>query len=164
MSAHHSAMKRSIGFALVWANVPFARLITVIMKGGDEGVITRAISGQSKLSTLVWTIELIIILVLVLPAFVRAWKSLVVKRRPLIFISFLILPMLLEYVLMHKLGGNLLKQGILDQQGFLGSPVLVLLWNAFWLLLLLMTAKALSYILREEIVHHKEQTAHQVIL
>jgi hypothetical protein len=48
MSPHHSIARRSVGFALVWANVPFARLITVLMKGGDEGVIARAIVGTAK--------------------------------------------------------------------------------------------------------------------
>ena len=52
---------------------------------------------------------------------------------------------------MHKLGGTLLQQGVLNQQGILGSPVLVLLWNAFWLIVLLFTARFLGVLLRQEI-------------
>jgi uncharacterized membrane protein len=150
MSPHHSIARRSVGFALVWANVPFARLITVLMKGGDEGVITRAIVGQPKLSSLAWSVELIVILMLILPAFIRSWKLLLPNRRLYVFISFLIIPMLLEYILMHKLGGSLLKQGVLDQQVILGSPLLVLVWNIVWMSVMLLTASSLTLILKEE--------------
>jgi len=150
MSPHHSIARRSVGFALVWANVPFARLITVLMKGGDEGVIARAIVGQPKLSSLAWSVELIVILMLILPAFIRSWKLLLPNRRLYVFISFLIIPMLLEYTLMHKLGGSLLKQSVLDQQVILGSPLLVLVWNIVWLSIILLTASSLTLMLKEE--------------
>ncbi|HZH00023.1 MAG TPA: hypothetical protein VEY32_03020 [Flavisolibacter sp.] len=151
MDANHSLTKRSIGFALVWANVPFARLITVLMKGGDEGVVTRYITSQSQLTTLAWMVELGIVLLLVIPAFIRAWKLLAVRRRLAVFIAFLFAPMLLEFILMHKLGGTLLQQGVLDEQGMLGSPVLVLIWNAIWLTVLLLTARSLGVLLTQEI-------------
>jgi hypothetical protein len=51
---------------------------------------------------------------------------------------------------MHKLGGSLLKQGVLDQQVILGSPLLVLVWNIVWMSVMLLTASSLTLILKEE--------------
>lgn len=136
--------QQSFGFALVWANVPFARLFTVLMKGGDEGVVTRAIVGQSKLPIGVWLVEIVVILLLVVPVFVRAWQLLAAQKRVWVFISFLIGPMLLQFISMHKMGNQLLAKGVLAQESILGSPLLVNVWNGTWLVLLLISFRNLS--------------------
>lgn len=136
--------QQSFGFALVWANVPFARLFTVLMKGGDEGVITRAIVGQSKLPIGVWLVEIVVILLLVVPVFVRAWQLLAVQKRLGVFISFLIGPMLIEFISMHKIGNQLLAKGVFAQESILGSPLLVNIWNGMWLTLLLIIFRNLG--------------------
>jgi hypothetical protein len=148
MSRYNTISQRTFGFALVWANVPFARFITVAMKGGDEGVITRTLVGQSSLSLTVWLLEIGIVLLLILPALLRAWKFLASKRA-WVFIAFLIVPMLLQYVTMHKLGSQLLQAGVLAETGILGSPLLVNVWNAVWLLVLISSYKHIGQLFQE---------------
>jgi hypothetical protein len=139
MNKRNNIEQQSFGFALVWANVPFARLFTVLMKGGDEGVIAKAIVGQSKLPIGIWLLEIAVILLLVTPAFVRAWQLLAVQKRVWAFISFLIGPMLMEFISMHKIGNQLLANDVLAQPGILGSPLLINIWNSIWLVLLLVS-------------------------
>ena len=141
MSPLRSIRLQSFGFALLWANLPFARLFTVLMRGGDEGVITRTITGQQILPIDLWFMEIITVLLLLLPAIIRAWNLLMIKRRVLVFITFLLLPMLIQFFTMHKLGNGLLKAGILAQYDLSFSPALVLIWNLFWLVILLVFFK-----------------------
>lgn len=132
MSAKFAPAYRSLGWVLVMANKPFARIFTVLMKGGDESVITRWLSGEERLSIIAWVIELIVVLLLILPPLVKGWKLLDARKRVITFVAFLLLPMLVEFVLLHKLGNYLLEAGVLSQPGILGSPVLVNLWTGLW--------------------------------
>ncbi|HEY0677781.1 MAG TPA: hypothetical protein VGD17_05825, partial [Chitinophagaceae bacterium] len=106
-------------------------------------VITRSLFSQQSLSLTTWMLEIIVVLMLIVPPLIKAWKLLKPGNRLMLFIVFLILPMLIEYALLHKLGNNLLQNGILNQQGVLGSPVLVNLWTGLWLVALLLTWKRL---------------------
>lgn len=141
MSPLRSIRQQSFGFALLWANLPFARLFTVLMRGGDEGVITRTITGQQILPIDLWFMEIITVLLLLLPAILRAWNLLLIKKRILVFISFLLIPMLIQFITMHKLGNDLLEKGLLTQYDLTFSPALVLSWNIFWLVILLVCFK-----------------------
>ena len=140
MSPLRSTRQQSFGFALLWANLPFARFFTVLMRGGDEGVITRTITGQQILPIDLWFMEIITVLLLLLPSILRAW-NLLFKKRLLVFISFLLLPMLIQFFTMHKLGNSLLKKGLLAQYDLSFSPALVLSWNIFWIVILLVCFK-----------------------
>lgn len=143
----------ALGWALLFANKPFARILTVAMRGGDESVITRALTGQSILTTGAWIAEIVIVLILTVPVLIRAWRLLRPEKRALVFTAFLIGPMLLEFAFMHKLGNQLLAGGFFAEEGILGSPVLVNIWNGFWLILLFFTFRYLTTIL----VHPKEK-------
>ena len=143
----------ALGWALLFANKPFARIFTVAMRGGDESVIIRALTEQSILSTGAWMAEVAIVLILTIPVLIRAWRLLQPEKRALIFTAFLLGPMLIEFALMHKLGNLLLARGFLAEEGILGSPVLVNIWNGFWLIMLLFTFRYLTTIL----IHPKEK-------
>jgi hypothetical protein len=143
MSKRSTQEYHSLGWVLVFANKPFARLFTVLMKGGDESSITRTLLDQQSLSTTAWIVELIIVLLLIVPPLVRAWQQLHTRNKTILFISFLVVPMLIEFILLHKLGNALLQKGMLDQTGLLGSPVLINVWTGIWFIVLLFTWKAL---------------------
>ena len=150
MSPLRSIPQQSFGFALLWANLPFARFFTVLMRGGDEGVITRTITGQQILPIDLWFMEIITVLLLLLPAILRAWNILLIKKRILVFISFLLLPMLIQFFAMHKLGNALLEKGLLAQYDLTFSPALVLYWNIFWFVILLVFCKYNTRLLKED--------------
>ncbi|HEY0676895.1 MAG TPA: hypothetical protein VGD17_01370, partial [Chitinophagaceae bacterium] len=67
---------QSLGWVLVFANKPFARIFTVLMKGGDETVITRSLFSQQSLSLTTWMLEIIVVLMLIVPPLIKAWKLL----------------------------------------------------------------------------------------
>ncbi|MGB8191926.1 MAG: hypothetical protein WCF67_08410 [Chitinophagaceae bacterium] len=144
MRRNSSPAYRSLGWMLILANKPFARLFTVLMRGGDESVITRYVFQQEKLSAITWIAEIFIVLLLIVPPLVRIWRSMDKHYRTALFICFLLLPMLIEFALMHKLGNSLLEKGFLHQAGVLGSPLLVNIWTGVWVIILLLTWKRKS--------------------
>lgn len=98
MNKQNTVAQQSIGFVLLWANVPFARLFTVLMKGGDEGVITRSILNQSTIPVAFWLLEIVVVLAMILPALIRAWGVLPPQKRTWVYTACLIVPMLAEYI------------------------------------------------------------------
>jgi len=122
---------QSLGWVLVFANTPFARLFTVLMKKGDESVVTRVITGE-PLTAVTWLIEIAVVLLLIVPPLIKAWKMIFHPNRMVVFLAFLLAPMLIEFALLHQVGGKLLQRGILNKTGVLGSPLLVNLWSFLW--------------------------------
>jgi hypothetical protein len=146
MSDRKTAATQILGWVLVFSNKPFARIFTVLMRGGDESVLTRGIFGADKLSTLMWIGEIIVVLLLTVPPLIRAFH-LLTKNKVAIFISFLLVPMLVEFALMHKFGNYLLNNGALNKTGLFGAPVLVNAWFGGWLLLAFVFRKNIGRIL-----------------
>lgn len=77
------------GFALVIANKPVLRLATALAGGGDEGVLWDLVSPQYGR----WLASATV-LALCLPPLIACWRALAPRRRPLVFIGALLLPML----------------------------------------------------------------------
>ena len=110
--------KKSVGFALVFANMPAARIFTALMGGGDE------------------LLEL-----------VRAYKTLSASQRLWGFTGFLLLPFIFD-ILVVIIGMNkLYEQGVLDQTGIIGSPLIVNLWTLLWITVLAFSWKSLRTML-----------------
>lgn len=51
---------------------------------------------------------------------------------------------------MHQIGNKLLQANVLNQQGILGSPVLVNIWNGAWLILLLICFPSIALLFQPE--------------
>lgn len=77
------------GFALVIANKPVLRLATALAGGGDEGVLWDLVSPHDGR----WFASATV-LALCLPPLVACWRALAPRRRALVFIGALLLPML----------------------------------------------------------------------
>jgi len=76
------------GFSLIFANLPFARFITVAMAGGDEMVIGRRFAGAAA-----YPLILCLVVLILLPPLIVAFKSINVKRPWLVLLAFLLLPL-----------------------------------------------------------------------
>jgi hypothetical protein len=92
------------GVALIFANLPLARFVTVLIKGGDEMVIGRALVGEGS-----WPALLALSVVLIVPPLVIAFRALHHRHRTAIFASFLILPLFWDMLLKRMLLSPLLE-------------------------------------------------------
>lgn len=87
-----------LGFSLIFANLPFARFITVAINGGDEMVIARNLIGEGS-RPVILTLTVLILL----PPLINAFRSIKNHRRLLILAGFLVLPVLFDAVLKRVL-------------------------------------------------------------
>ncbi|TYP93351.1 hypothetical protein LX73_1052 [Fodinibius salinus] len=136
--------KKSLGFALVFGSMPFARIFTAMIGGGDELMELEFFLGDYLGDNALWALAIVMVTAILVPALIRAWKSIASSQRLWTFTGFLLLPFIFD-VLVVIIGMNKVYQaGVLDQTGLLGSPVIVNLWTLLWVSVLIVTGKELK--------------------
>lgn len=140
--------KKALGFSLIFANIPFGRITTVMMGGGDEMVVTRHFLKGSFSRTQMIIICSVIVFLIVAPPVISAWKALKNKNTWLYITGFLMLP--LAFLLVYTLGAlnTLLKNGFLSRPYIMGTPLLITLHTLFAATLLAFMRKKLFNITR----------------
>ena len=140
MGARHSARRWSLGFALVFASIPFARILGAVFMGGNDEVF--ALSKQMPYRQ-AWALGGALVLLATVPPLVRAYVTLQPRGRVWVFLGFFLLPTAVLFVVI--LGGlnSLLASGFLATYGILGSPVLITCWTVLVVLGLALTYRAL---------------------
>ena len=133
--------QQSAGFALIFANMPFARILTAAMGGGDEVFGLTQVLGNHPLA---WGLGLGFILAMCALPLVRAYRALAPRRRVLVFVGFLLLPLVVDLVVVLGVLNSLLTREILATPGVLGSPIIVNLWTVLVGVTLLLTYPALQ--------------------
>lgn len=136
-----SAAYRTIGFSLVFTPLPFARIFTALMGGGDEKVVLRALTNGLLNTGAVKILVVIVVTAICLPPIVIAWRSIENRFAILYPIGFSILPLIfLSFYVLTFLNG-LLAEGFLSSVMILGTPSLILLHFAIMALLLIFGRK-----------------------
>jgi len=130
-----SPAKRSAGFCLVFATMPFGRLYTVARSGGDEMVILRG-AFPTVDPALRLAVGLCIVLLLIGPPLYRAASVLSQKRQWIVFTGMLLVPFVLFLIIVLRIANPLLASGVLASEGLLGSSLLVNIWTVFWMIVL----------------------------
>ena len=131
-----SMTQHSLGFALVFANLPFARLLTAGFGGGDEVYALSLLTENYNLS---WVIGFVVILLVAFPPLKRAYNSMGDRRKIGWFLLFFLAPTAI-YLVVVLLGLNgMLSNGVLNQPGILGSPLMINVWFALVSLILWIT-------------------------
>jgi hypothetical protein len=138
--------QKSLGLALVFASLPFARLIAALQGGGDETLALRMLfqhaDGGNK--HLISVAGLLLVFILSVAPVVRAfflfrsWKE-----RLSCFLLFFLVPPLIDQWLTSEQMYRWLNQGFLKNPVFPGVDILVLAWIAGWFLLVLIWQKKL---------------------
>ena len=133
-SSNHK--KQAAGFSLLFSNLPFARIFTAFIGGGDEKVVIQAISGNADpfVSKL---IAALIVTMICLPPMIIAYKKLIASNRFLMIAGFAIIPLIYGMLYHHIFLNWLLKKGIAADCYLLGTPLLILLHFLLMLLLLI---------------------------
>ncbi|HEX6590244.1 MAG TPA: hypothetical protein VF039_14655 [Longimicrobiales bacterium] len=92
------------GVTLVLANLPLARLVTVLMRGGDEMVLGRAwIGGDAA-----WPVLLALTIALLAGPVALAWRAIANRRRAALFAALLVLPLFVDVLVKRVLLARLL--------------------------------------------------------
>lgn len=121
---NESLRQRTWGILLIFAALPFARLFTAIMGGGDElGIVKHIIDNglYARIST-----TGVLLLLLGYPEWI-AIRHIPSRNRTLIGLGFLIFPMIIEGIFTMGIFNKILQTGILQQPHFFGAPALVLI-------------------------------------
>ncbi len=143
MLSSNDIQMKAFGFSLVFANIPFGRVTTVMMGGGDEMVVIRHLM-QSSLPR--WaTIMLcsVIVTLIAVPPVSTAVRTISNQRRWMYISGFLTLPLL--FLLIYLLVGlnGLLNTGFMSQQVVMGTPLLITIHTTLALTGLILLRKKL---------------------
>jgi len=138
-----SSERKSLGFCLMFAAIPFGRLATVGLGGGDEMFLLETLFTNTD-PTLLWVVAVGGVFGLITPPLYRAFTALSQQRRWLVFVGFLFIPILVFMTVILGVGNTLLREGVLARPGILGSPLIVNVWTGLWLVLLVALWRHLS--------------------
>jgi hypothetical protein len=138
-----SLWKRSVGFSLIFANIPFGRISEAIRGAGDEMTVTKYLLKEHISSAGIHNICSAAVLIICVPPIVKAFRSIKNKYAWLYVTGFLTLPLafILGYVLVGMNG--LLKTGFLSGTGIMGTPVLISAHSILAALILILLRKKL---------------------
>lgn len=127
MAPGRSAASWSLGFALVFANIPFARILGAVFMGGNDEVyaLSKLLPYYSA-----WALGAAAVLLATVPPLVRAYTTLHPQGRIWVFAGFFFLPTALLFVVILGAMNSLLASGFLAAYWILGSPLLVTCWTA----------------------------------
>ena len=118
---------QSWGFALIWGNVPQARIMTVLMGGGDEMVFVREITRGTELATGFRWIAVVVVFIMALPPIIAAFKTVKNRWGWLLNIGFMVLPLVIGGLYGFGLLNTLLKNGFLADVWIMGTPLFITL-------------------------------------
>ena len=135
--------KVAFGFAMIFTNIPFGRITTVMLDGGDEMVVVRHFLKGDMGRTGMIIVGLAIVLAAGLPPIVQAYRSLRNKRAWLYILGFLTLP--LAFLLLYTLIGlnTLLEKGFLADVWIIGTPLLIMVHTLAALVLFIVFRKGI---------------------
>jgi hypothetical protein len=139
--------QKSFGFALLFANMPFGRILSVAIGGGDEVWGLNQLLQNHGLS---WAIGLLIEFVVLFIPLRNAFKIITNKKKIGIFLLFFLVPIIVDLLVVLGLMNSLLSKGLLDKPGIIGSPVLVNIWTAFVLIIFIITRKNIFFLCSKE--------------
>ena len=135
--------KVMLGFSLIFANIPFGRLTTVMLGGGDEMVVTRNLLKNDFTRTQMILLCSVLVMGIAVPPVVKAFRLLTNRQDWLYMAGFLTLPLL--FLLIYVLTGlsSLLNTGFLATPWMMGTPLFITLHTTIALIGLLWLRKNL---------------------
>ncbi|HMK03991.1 MAG TPA: hypothetical protein VK489_07370 [Ferruginibacter sp.] len=119
--------KRMIGFSLLFANLPFARIFTALVGGGDEKIVIQSLMNDNSNSFTSRIIASIIVILVCLPPMIIAGRQIWNKNKWFIVVGFSVVPLIYGMLYQRMFLNRLLKNDVLSATHILGTPDLVLL-------------------------------------
>jgi len=127
-----SDQSRSLGLVLILGNMQFGRMYMAAMGSGDEvsGLRTIFLNPDHSNAMIIRIVAFVIVSAICIPPLITAYKAIANKRKLLIFICFLIVPLVLDTVVILILLNGILEKEILSQVWIMDTPLLITLWFA----------------------------------
>jgi hypothetical protein len=132
--------RKALGFSILFANLPFARLFTAFMGGGDEKVVFQHLTSLAVFPKIA---AILIVGLLVIPPVVLVYRNLSNNFRGWIIAAFLVLPLVYGMLYHHMFLNYLLHQGIGTSITIMGTPDIIIIHTLVMLLIVLFSRKAL---------------------
>jgi len=131
------ARKQSLGFLLIWANVPQARIMTVLMQGGDERQVIRKLTKGTALDDYFLLVSILVVFVMALPPIIASFRAVKNRYSWLYNVGFMVMPLLVLGIYGFFFLNVLLERGFLSQVWIMGTPLFITLHTALALAVLL---------------------------
>lgn len=128
--------KRMIGFSLLFANLPFARIFTALVGGGDEKVVVQALLGDTGNSLSSKIIAASVVLLVCLPPILMVGKKILNRHRWGIVAGFSIIPLLYAMLYQRLFLNWLLQKKVLPEVHIAGTPDIILYHFGIMLIIL----------------------------
>jgi hypothetical protein len=144
---------RSLGLVFILGNMPLGRIYMAATGSGDEVYGLRSLLINADHSNLPW-IKLsgfVIVALMCVPPLITAYQAIANKRKLIIFIALLILPLVLDTVILLMFFNGLITKGILNQVFIMGTPLLVTLWLVSCLAIVSIGFKYLTHFAVEQV-------------
>lgn len=147
--------KKSLGFSIIFANIPFGRMTEAMKGAGDEMVVTKHLLGNIFSRTEMIILCSSIILIIILPPLLKAFGMIANRRRWLYIAGFLTLPLvfILLYVLTFLNG--ILTYGFLSEPWIAGTPLLITVHTFFACVMLFFMRNKLHALAKTSFIKHR---------
>jgi len=132
------SQNQSIGFALIWANVPQARIMTVLMSGGDERLVMRYLTKGTAFEIYFEWIAIAVVTIMALPPIIASFRAVKNNYGWLYNIGFMVLPLVVFGTYGFVLLNGLLEKGFLSDVWIMGTPLFITLHTLLILIVLLL--------------------------
>jgi hypothetical protein len=138
---------RSLGIVFILGNMQFGRIYMAGMGQGDEIWGFRSIFLNQNHSNfeIIRIITFLIVVIICLPPLIAAYKAIANKRKILIYISFLIVPLIFDTAIILILLNGILEKGVLSQVWIMGTPLLITIWFVVCLLVIITNFSSLTH-------------------
>ena len=148
-------MKQSLGFALIWANVPQARIMTVLMSGGDERLVMRYLTKGTSLEPYFGWIAIVLVFIMALPPIIASFRVVKNKNGWLYNVGFMVLPLVVIGSYGFVFLNGLLEKGFLSDVWIMGTPLFITVHTllALTLLLLFFRNQLLTLVSKTNVQH-----------
>lgn len=130
--------QKTFGFSLIFANLPFARVLNPLLGGGDEVVVLNHFINNKDISRII--IVFLIIAITFIPLR-KCYTTIQNKNKLGWFLLFYLITVILDIIIVLGIMNTILNQGILSEYWILGSPILVSVWTFLVIIVYLITRK-----------------------
>lgn len=137
-------VRRNQGFALLFANLPFARVFTALTGRGDEKTAFQHLAGAHLPPLIPQLAAVLLTVIFCLLPIIFVYRKMRSPFKGFILAGFVLAPMIAGMLYSHRFLNGWLARGILAQTHFLGTPDAVLIHACFMLLLFGITRHALQ--------------------
>jgi hypothetical protein len=141
-----SVQYQSFGLLLILGNMQFGRMYMAATGSGDEvwGLCSLFLNADHSNFQTIKIIAFLIVSIICVPPLITAYKAIVNPKKVLLFVGFLIIPLVLDTVVILIVLNDILNKGFLNQVWIMGTPLLITLWLFFCALVVGINFKSLG--------------------